>query len=63
LLAAQATNTISVSADTKAHGLFYMSEASIAQTLKTLSLTGVKANADMFDTSILADAYPLVMAT
>jgi len=63
LLAAQATNAISVSADTKAHGLFYMSEAAITQTLKTLSLTGVKANPDMFDTSILAEAYPLVMAT
>jgi hypothetical protein len=60
LLAAEVTNAITVSADTKAHGLFYLSPAAIAQTVKTLSLTGVKATADMFDTSVLAEAYPLV---
>jgi ABC-type nitrate/sulfonate/bicarbonate transport system substrate-binding protein len=59
-LAAEATNGVSVSADTKAHGLLYMSPAGIAGTIKTLGLTGVKASASMFDTSILTAAYPLV---
>ena len=60
ILASEATNAVSVSADTKAHGLLYMSPAGIAGTIKTLGLTGVKASASMFDTSILAAAYPLV---
>ena len=45
---------MSVSADTKAHGLLHMSDAGIEGTIKTLALTGVKASADMFDTSVLA---------
>jgi hypothetical protein len=40
-----------------------MSQAGIAGTIKTLALTGVKASADMFDTSVLAEAYPLVKAS
>jgi ABC-type nitrate/sulfonate/bicarbonate transport system substrate-binding protein len=59
-LASAATNGVSVNADTKAHGLLYMSEAGIAGTIKTLGLTGVKASASMFDTSILEAAAPLV---
>jgi ABC-type nitrate/sulfonate/bicarbonate transport system substrate-binding protein len=62
-LASEATNAVSVSADTKAHGLLYMSAAGIEGTIKTLALTGVKASKDMFDTSVLADAYPLVKAS
>jgi ABC-type nitrate/sulfonate/bicarbonate transport system substrate-binding protein len=58
-LAAEATNAITVSADTKAHGLFYMSEQGIEGTLKTLSLTGVKASASMFDSSVLEEAYAM----
>lgn len=61
--ASQATNAVSVSADTKAHGMLHMSQAGIAGTIKTLALTGVKASADMFDTSVLAEAYPLVKAS
>jgi ABC-type nitrate/sulfonate/bicarbonate transport system substrate-binding protein len=60
LLAAQATANVTVSADTKAHGLFYLSPEAITQTIKTLQLSGVKATADMFDTTVLADAYPMV---
>jgi hypothetical protein len=60
ILASEATNAMSVSADTKAHGLLYMSETGIASTIKTLGPTGVKASANMSDTSILAAAYPLV---
>jgi len=62
-LASEATNAVSVSPDTKAHGLLYMSEAGIEGTIKTLALTGVKASKDMFDTSVLAEAYPLVKAS
>jgi ABC-type nitrate/sulfonate/bicarbonate transport system substrate-binding protein len=58
-LAAVATNAITVSADTKAHGLLYMSQEGIEGTLKTLSLTGVKASASMFDTSVLEEAYAM----
>jgi ABC-type nitrate/sulfonate/bicarbonate transport system substrate-binding protein len=61
--ASQATNAVSVSADTKANGMLHMSQAGIAGTIKTLALTGVKASADMFDTSVLAEAYPLVKAS
>jgi ABC-type nitrate/sulfonate/bicarbonate transport system substrate-binding protein len=63
LLASEATNAITVSADTKAHGLMYMSPAGIAGTIKTLALTGVTASESMFDTSILAEAYPLVKSS
>lgn len=63
LLAGKVTNAITVSADTKAHGLFYMSPNAIEQTVHTLSLTGVKAGTSMFDTSVLAEAYPLVHTT
>jgi ABC-type nitrate/sulfonate/bicarbonate transport system substrate-binding protein len=59
-LAAEATNVITVSADTKADGLLYMSQEGIEGTIKTLSLTGVKASASMFDTSVLAEAYAMV---
>jgi ABC-type nitrate/sulfonate/bicarbonate transport system substrate-binding protein len=62
-LAAKATNVMSVSADTKAHGLLYMSPAGIDGTIKTLSLSGVKASKSMFDTSILEAAYPLVKSS
>lgn len=62
-LASEATNAMSVSSDTKAHGLLYMSEAGIAGTIKTLALTGVKASTDMFDTSVFAEAYPTVKAS
>jgi ABC-type nitrate/sulfonate/bicarbonate transport system substrate-binding protein len=61
-LAAEATNAVSVNSDTKANGLLHMSAAGIAGTIKTMALTGVKASTDMFDTSVLTEAYPLVKA-
>jgi hypothetical protein len=61
--ASQATNAVAVSADTKANGMLHMSQAGIAGTIKTLALTGVKASGDMFDTSVLAEAYPLAQAS
>jgi ABC-type nitrate/sulfonate/bicarbonate transport system substrate-binding protein len=62
-LAAEATNAITQSADTKAHGLLYMSPEGIEGTIKTLSLTGVKATASMFDTSVLPEAYAMAKAS
>jgi ABC-type nitrate/sulfonate/bicarbonate transport system substrate-binding protein len=62
-LAAQATNAVSVSADTKVNGLLHMTAAGIKGTLNTMALTGVKASADMFDTSVLAEAHALVKAS
>jgi hypothetical protein len=52
-----------VSADTKAHGLFYRSEQGIEGTLKTLSLTGVNASASMFDSSLLGEAYAMAKSS
>jgi ABC-type nitrate/sulfonate/bicarbonate transport system substrate-binding protein len=63
ILASEATNTVSVNADTKANGLLHMSAAGIKGTVNTLALTGVKTSADMFDTSVLADAHALVQAS
>jgi ABC-type nitrate/sulfonate/bicarbonate transport system substrate-binding protein len=59
---AEATSAVTVSADTKAHGLLYMSDTGIQNTIKTMALSGVTAKTDMFDTSVLAEAYPLVKA-
>jgi ABC-type nitrate/sulfonate/bicarbonate transport system substrate-binding protein len=63
ILASEATNAVSVDADTKANGLLHMSAAGIKGTINTLALTGVKASASMFDTSVLADAHALVQAS
>lgn len=60
IAASEATNAISVNADTKANGLLHMSAAGIQDTIKTLALTGVTATEDMFDTSVLAEAHSLV---
>jgi ABC-type nitrate/sulfonate/bicarbonate transport system substrate-binding protein len=62
-LAAQATNAITVSADTKAHGLMYMSADGIEATVKTLALSGIKSSAGLFDTSILTEAYSMVKSS
>jgi ABC-type nitrate/sulfonate/bicarbonate transport system substrate-binding protein len=62
-LASKATNTMSVSADTKANGLLHMSDAGIKGTINTLALTGDKASAGIFDTSVWAEAHALVKAS
>ena len=59
IYASEATNAVSVSADTKAHGILHMSDAGIAGTIKTLALTGVTASKDMFDTTVWPEAYAL----
>jgi ABC-type nitrate/sulfonate/bicarbonate transport system substrate-binding protein len=44
-------------ADTKAHGLFWMTDAAIAGTVNSLKLGGVAARADMFTRQILNEVY------
>jgi ABC-type nitrate/sulfonate/bicarbonate transport system substrate-binding protein len=51
------TNDFIVSADTKAHGLFWMSPKSIDETCTTLAAAGVKATPDMFTNEILEEVY------
>jgi len=54
---AAATNELMVSADTQAHGLMWMSDQQVSDTLATLSAAGVEADEDLFDTSVLADVF------
>jgi ABC-type nitrate/sulfonate/bicarbonate transport system substrate-binding protein len=56
-LEGQAQNQLITSPDTKAHGLFWMSESAIDQNLRALTLTGSPAQASLFDNSLLAEIY------
>ena len=51
------TNELMLNDTTKTHGLFWMSDAAIAETIATLSTGGVQATPDMFTNEILADVY------
>jgi len=55
--AAQAQNALVVSADTAAHGLFWMTPQLIAETVKSAKEGKVAATASMFTNEILAAAY------
>jgi hypothetical protein len=57
LAEAKVQNTLVVSPDTEAHGLFWMSPAAIQQNLQTLSLTGTAATPALFDNSLLEEIY------
>ena len=59
-LAGLATANVTVSAQTKAHGVLSFSEAQVDQTISTLARTGVKASPSLFDTSLLTDAHALL---
>jgi ABC-type nitrate/sulfonate/bicarbonate transport system substrate-binding protein len=50
-------NGLVVSTVTKAHGLFWMSEAGIAGTVSSLKLTGSKASKSLFDNSLLEEIF------
>ncbi|HWH10030.1 MAG TPA: ABC transporter substrate-binding protein [Solirubrobacteraceae bacterium] len=56
-LEAQAQNGFVVDADTKTHGLFWMTPAKISGTIASLALGGVKATPSMFTTQILSQVY------
>jgi ABC-type nitrate/sulfonate/bicarbonate transport system substrate-binding protein len=55
-----ATQDFIVNAETAAHGLFWMSPTSVAETITTLAAGGVKATPDMFTNEILEEAYPKI---
>jgi ABC-type nitrate/sulfonate/bicarbonate transport system substrate-binding protein len=57
LLECQAENQLVVSADTKAHGLFWMSGSAIQANLDALKLTGTPGTTALFDNSLLAEIY------
>lgn len=54
---AQAQNALVVDADTRAHGLFWMTDQKIADCSRSLALGGSKATPDMFTTEILQQVY------
>jgi ABC-type nitrate/sulfonate/bicarbonate transport system substrate-binding protein len=54
---AQAQNTLVVDADTKAHGLLWLTDKKISDTSRSLSLGGSNARPDMFTTEILQQVY------
>jgi ABC-type nitrate/sulfonate/bicarbonate transport system substrate-binding protein len=60
-LAALATNRVTVSSETKAHGVLSFNESQVAQTIETLARAGVKASASLFDASLLSDAHALII--
>lgn len=51
------TNELMVNDTTKGHGLFWMSDEAIAETIQTLAAAGVKATPDMFTNEVLADVF------
>lgn len=57
---ALANVTVTVSPVTKQHTVLWMTPKQISQTLQTLALQGVKASADIFDTSLLPQAKALI---
>jgi ABC-type nitrate/sulfonate/bicarbonate transport system substrate-binding protein len=57
-LESAAQNTVVQTADTKANGLFTVTDELIAETISTLALAGLKITADkLFDLSILKEVY------
>ncbi|HXW80980.1 MAG TPA: hypothetical protein VEJ84_15865, partial [Acidimicrobiales bacterium] len=60
LLAAEATNAVTVSSETQKHGLFYLSPEAIADTDSTLAKTGVHVPRSLFNTTLLQEAYALI---
>jgi ABC-type nitrate/sulfonate/bicarbonate transport system substrate-binding protein len=53
----KAQNELVISPDTKAHGLFWMTDAAIASTINSLKLGGVTADPSLFTNDVLTDVY------
>lgn len=53
----QLTNELMVNDVTKAHGLFWMSDEGIKETIDTMAVAGIKATPDMFTNEILNEIY------
>jgi ABC-type nitrate/sulfonate/bicarbonate transport system substrate-binding protein len=51
------TNAVMADATTRAHGLFWMDPAAVADTITTLGAAGVRATPAMFTNEILEEAY------
>lgn len=51
------TNELMLNDVTKAHGLFWMSDEGVKETIDTLAVAGIKATQDMFSNEILAEIY------
>jgi ABC-type nitrate/sulfonate/bicarbonate transport system substrate-binding protein len=56
-LDASIQNGFVADADTKAHGLFWMTDEKIAGTIASLGLGGVKASTSMFTNAVLQEVY------
>jgi ABC-type nitrate/sulfonate/bicarbonate transport system substrate-binding protein len=52
-----ATNALMVNADTDAHGLFWMTDQAISETITTLKASGITATPSMFTNEILQEVY------
>ncbi len=51
------TNELMLNDVTKAHGLFWMSDEGVKETIETLAVAGIKATPEMFTNEILAEIY------
>lgn len=53
----QLTNELMVNDVTRAHGLFWMSDEGVRETIATMAVAGIKATPDMFTNEILNEIY------
>ncbi len=53
---AAATNELMVTPDTEAHGLFWMTDKAVDETIATLGTAGIVAKKDLFTNEILEEA-------
>lgn len=56
-MSAAATNELMVTADTEKHGLFWMTDKSVDETIATLATAGIKADKSLFTNEILEEAF------
>jgi ABC-type nitrate/sulfonate/bicarbonate transport system substrate-binding protein len=56
-LESQAQNTVVATDETKANGLFTITDEKIDETIATLALAGITIGKDLFDMSVLAEVY------
>jgi ABC-type nitrate/sulfonate/bicarbonate transport system substrate-binding protein len=59
-LAAVATKNVTVSSQTKAHGVLSFNDKQVEQTIKSLARTGVKADKGLFSQKLLTEAHALI---
>mgnify|MGYP002386237625 FL=1 len=54
---AAATNELMVTPDTEKHGLFWMTDKAVDETIATLATAGIVAKKDLFTNEILEEAF------